>query len=700
MKLEAVNIKNFRSIQEVTLEECGSFNVIVGKNNAGKSNILRAINIFFESLKRGKILVLNPNIGKSTDFHQQLVGTPIEINMSFQLSLHERNSLFERDLEDIYEALYPGASLTDPHPKLSVAVLFEVRTYMIEVAEEEFISDVFGYVTEIRIYKSGHSTIQEDTTFHTIFKVNSNAIERIIYHGDCTEEQPFVPEYILNLIQQIGEINVLYLTERREPIGKREAEQLFEIKNTRKGVESFNAIKKIVTDLLGIGIEVFKSAQPSTGQSIEAEIDIDKFIVEVNGAGILEALRLILDYELNQPDILLIEEPEIHLHPALETIIMRYLKSIGKNCQIFITTHSTNFLDTAEMKNVYLVSRKGCEGSTNIQLINGQEAEESIPRELGIRLSSLFMYDRLVFVEGESDEKVIREWASICGVNLAQASVGFVSMGGVRNFTHYATKHTLEFLCKRRVLTFFMLDHDELGEDEIKKLNDHFIEDKDKDKDKVKDKGQLKVLKKRELENYLLCPRAIAEFIKKKYRLGETGEKDVDVEEIKKAIDICADELKDETIQRRVKKRASRPVRLDHNAFLNLDSVSTLADTLNQQYSSLKDKLTELGQELEKIIAEETMYVDTNWETSKLDIVPGDMLLDNLCQLLGKQFNKVENSVTLASNMKEHEIDSDYRWRFNKVKDSAKLASYMKENEIDSEIKNILANFAGFTSTI
>jgi predicted ATP-dependent endonuclease of OLD family len=698
MKLEAVNIKNFRSIQEVTLEECGGFNVIVGKNNAGKSNILRAIDIFFKSLKRGEILVLNPNIGKSIDFHQQLVETPIEITMSFQLSLHERNNLFEEGLEDIYDAWYPGISLNDPHPKLSVAVLFEVRTYTIEVAEEEFISDVFGCVTKIKLYKSGYSTIKEDTIFHTIFEVDSQEIERIIYHGDCIEEQPLVPGHILNLIEQIGETNVLYLTERREPIGKREAEQLFEIKNTRKGVDSFKAIKEIVTDLLGIDIEVFKSPQPSTGQIIEAEIDIDKFIVEVNGAGILEALRLILDYELNQPDILLIEEPEIHLHPALETIIMRYLKSIGKNCQIFITTHSTNFLDTAEMKNVYLVSRKGCEGSTNIQLINGQEAEESIPRELGIRLSSLFMYDRLVFVEGESDEKVIREWASICGVNLAQASVGFVSMGGVRNFTHYATKHTLEFLCKRRVLTFFMLDHDELGEDEIKKLNDHFIEDKDKVKDK--DKGQLKVLKKRELENYLLCPRAIAEFIKKKYRLGETGEKDVDVEEIKKAIDICADELKDETIQRRVKKRASRPVRLDHKAFLNLDSVSTLADTLNQQYSSLKDKLTELGQELEKIIAEETMYVDTNWETSKLDIVPGDMLLDNLCQLLGKQFNKVENSVTLASDMKENEIDSDYRWRFNKVKDSARLASYMKENEIDSEIKNILANFAGFTSTI
>ena len=79
------------------------------------------------------------------------------------------------------------------------------------------------------------------------------------------------------------------------------------------------------------------------------------------------------------------------------------------------------------MRNVYLASR---DNSTSIQLINVEEAEQSIPRELGIRLSALFMFDRLVFVEGSTDEDVIREWASILSINFAQASVGFIPMGG------------------------------------------------------------------------------------------------------------------------------------------------------------------------------------------------------------------------------------------------------------------------------
>ncbi len=39
MRLEQVHFKGFRSIQDVTLSHCGGFNVLIGKNNAGKSNL-------------------------------------------------------------------------------------------------------------------------------------------------------------------------------------------------------------------------------------------------------------------------------------------------------------------------------------------------------------------------------------------------------------------------------------------------------------------------------------------------------------------------------------------------------------------------------------------------------------------------------------------------------------------------------------
>ena len=50
MIIEKIEIENFRSIKKkVTLEDSptSSFKVFVGPNNSGKSNILRALNLFF-----------------------------------------------------------------------------------------------------------------------------------------------------------------------------------------------------------------------------------------------------------------------------------------------------------------------------------------------------------------------------------------------------------------------------------------------------------------------------------------------------------------------------------------------------------------------------------------------------------------------------------------------------------------------------
>lgn len=48
MKLiHQIRIENFRSIENETIQDVGTFNVLVGKNSSGKSNVLRALNLFF-----------------------------------------------------------------------------------------------------------------------------------------------------------------------------------------------------------------------------------------------------------------------------------------------------------------------------------------------------------------------------------------------------------------------------------------------------------------------------------------------------------------------------------------------------------------------------------------------------------------------------------------------------------------------------
>jgi predicted ATP-dependent endonuclease of OLD family len=555
MKLESVSVNRFRSIESGELTNCGGFNVIIGKNNSGKSNVLSAIHAFFDCMQSGNVVTLNPPIGQEIDFYEKEIEHPIDITLTFSLSLAERDALI-RDIVTEAPQMKNAADGLDPSLRLSVTVsiappptgfgfvskialvgivrtdakdagseklifsvskdaaselydqFYSVRQRSDEVemlsmmtrqharrhfdeirsdsgglpplrylfpsealakVSKELISELETILVEEKSYEDFSSAVQtlETRIQEDAARVQEEPIRNKI--GTFAGEESSIPDYVRNILHGISEMKVLYLKEQRKSMGKKEAARLLSLKTRRGGAEDLRNIQETVSALLGVQIDAFQSDSRSRRGETTAEMDVDNFLVEVNGSGIREALRIVLDIEFEHPNILLIEEPEIHLHPSLETSMMRYLKRVSPDCQVFIATHSTNFLDTGEMKNVYLVSKPD---STRIQLLDYEEAEAQIPRELGIRLSSLFMFDRLVFVEGPSDETILREWASTLRVNLSKSNVGFIHMEGARNFTHFATKATLSVLTKRQVQMWFIMDRDERDDAEIDKLKE------------------------------------------------------------------------------------------------------------------------------------------------------------------------------------------------------------------------------------
>ena len=100
MKVEAVQIKHFRSISSCELTMCSGFNVLVGKNNSGKSNILSAINAFFLAVDEGGVICLDPYINQDVDFHNGDSETPVEVALTFLLDRSEIAELVTGLLED------------------------------------------------------------------------------------------------------------------------------------------------------------------------------------------------------------------------------------------------------------------------------------------------------------------------------------------------------------------------------------------------------------------------------------------------------------------------------------------------------------------------------------------------------------------------------------------------------------------------
>ena len=735
MKVQAVQVRNFRSIFHCELTSCGGFNVLIGKNNSGKSNILSAIHAFFSAVSDGAVVCLDPLINKDVDFYNKDSASPADVTLSFLLDKEERESLIAGLIEDspqvtnavnsldsesclrvrirfsIDPIIYAyvnrislvsqdenGASppdaenvILDVNPDAGLKLYEKYRQYQHDetriTALKEFLShidrdawmrlrrdfseDLPGYrrpqllgrrvSADPATLQLVESTMRDSTTYEDFFSTLQAEIDtssRYVANSDKHGlDQAFVetfsgrasaiPKHILTILKKLSEIKLLNVTDDRRPIGREEAQRLLNLKTQRGGQEPLKKIQDIVFTLLGVQIDAFSGEQTVRMGRLSAELDVDDFVVEVNGSGIKEALRLLLDIEFQKPDLLLVEEPEIHLHPRMETTMMRYLKEVSHDRQMFITTHSTNFLDSSGMKNIYLVSKAE---STGAQLLEQGEVEEQIPVELGIRLSSLFIYDRLVFVESQTDEEILRAWASTCGVNLDQANVGFIHMGGSRSLSYFAANATLSFLAKRQVRMWFMIDRDEKEEEDIRQI----IE-------RLGNNAVASVLGKREIENYLIHPRILVDQITCKLReRGICGQNLPNREEIEDLIEESAEDLKGIAIFKRVAKKICRPLYPAQSRQSHYNDDKTPEERVAEQVEVWATEVADLKSTIASETKKQTEEVERRWNEHKLEIVPGDWLIDMVYRHYSVRFRKERgDGVDLAKLMTKDEIGSE-----------------------------------------
>jgi ABC-type cobalamin/Fe3+-siderophores transport system ATPase subunit len=718
MRLCALDVVGLRSIDHASLESCGNFNVLIGKNNSGKSNLLAAIDHFFRFLSRETLATTNSSLSEEVDHHKRDVENPIRITATLMPEFSDLEQLFADVAEEfpqVREALPSPERFTQLEIQLifsfrggplayinsikcrepsstsaerSVLTVSEATARQIASGEEELqtlnsdvvalqrfatqfdeedwerlrsrrtpvtprlrsglspkrLSEIVAMMQRTRDIDEARSSIE---TMGVSLRTRAEEIQ------ETTLDVPLeafagaanvVPEYVTRLLARLKKTGVLHLADQRKPIGETEASRLLDLKVSRGGDTMLRSIQSIVNSLLGVKIDAFtgdRSARTNEPYfrtaAPGAELDVDEFLVQVNGSGIREALRLILDLEFEKPRILLVEEPEVHLHPALEVAMMRYLKDVSNDTQVFLTTHSTNFLDTGDMNNVYMVR---LENSTAVHHLDITDAETEIPKELGIRLSSIFMFDQLIFVEGVSDEQVLRSLAQTLEVNLSQANVGFVVMGGARNFTHYAAKATLSLLSRRRVRSIFDKLAQQLG-----------------------DQAELHVLQKREIENYLIQPDMVAEYINGRRPSIEP----ISTDDVSAVLDEVAEGLLPLSIAKRVAAIACGVHRADRDKILEQWRQKGLSEAADEALERIEKEVSALRGKLSECVAEVEASINKNWKHSKLDIVPGHELLDGVFNHYGLRFKKDRDAGELARRLNSAQISPELKSLINNL---------------------------------
>jgi len=204
---------------------------------------------------------------------------------------------------------------------------------------------------------------------------------------------------------------------------------------------------------------------------------------------ILTLLAFLYGYQLTT---ILFDEPDAHLHVNLQREILDYFKrkSLERDIQFLIATHAEEFVrgvDASQIVSLLHQVPKRIESTPVVLRAMADVSNEEITR--------LVASPYILYVEGESDERILRAWADQCSAQLAMDRVCFKSMGGggKENMRTRANEH---FAALQQIIPgvsrLLLFDYD----------------DSDTAFHPQPDNPSLAEWKRKNIENYLLIPDA------------------------------------------------------------------------------------------------------------------------------------------------------------------------------------------------
>lgn len=150
--------------------------------------------------------------------------------------------------------------------------------------------------------------------------------------------------------------------------------------------------------------------------------------------------------------LLLIEEPEAHLHPQLQIRLLNHLKSVAernKNVQVIVTTHSTVLASSVNIESIIHLSKSYNPIATPLRACGlRQNSSQFINRWLDVTKSNLLFASGVILVEGIAEQMLIPAIAKIVLKGQAEGKNSLENLGvSTINLNGIYFKHFMQLYC-------------------------------------------------------------------------------------------------------------------------------------------------------------------------------------------------------------------------------------------------------------
>jgi putative ATP-dependent endonuclease of OLD family len=419
MYLAELEVKGFRRVSELKLRFQAGLNVLVGPNNVGKTAVVDALRALLTTSEEGSLRV------DGYDLHASAGATVSDITFHYvfrDLSLDEE--------ADFLPALKPMPG--------------QVGTYEAHLW--------------VRYSASGVSSRMRPKRWcgdHEENSITSEMLEdlRAVYlpplRDPASGLRPSRTSQLARLIDRLASdaektqlVDLLTAFE-----AKLEAEA--PVSNTQQAIDKRHSamLGATLKQALKVGLT------PPEFQRLAARLSlaVEGLDVEQNGLGYnnLIYMAVVLSELALNPDAaykaLIVEEPEAHLHPQLQVVLLDHLQSIEqpiagqKPVQVFVTSHSPHFASAAKLDSLACLHQgQGKVGAFfPREATFGLKKKEKLQRYLDVTRADLFFARRLILVEGAAERFLVGAMAAKLGIKLREHSVTILSTEGL-NFDCFA----------------------------------------------------------------------------------------------------------------------------------------------------------------------------------------------------------------------------------------------------------------------